>query len=181
MKRLRVYLAVLATAILSACASAYAPEGITGGFHETQINGSDWRVTYFGNGYTSVETVQTYWLYRAASLTLEHGYDGFAILSPVTLTSSPAGRGGLFLPVVDEGLSGKPYMVANIRMLHAPLPDMPGRVFNAATLKNFLEQYVTGPHCSGNVCPHVHRYLFRGFNESGQTPPPQGAAPSQRL
>jgi hypothetical protein len=38
-------------------------------------------VSFQGNGLTSQESVQTYWLYRCAGLALEKGFAGFEILS----------------------------------------------------------------------------------------------------
>jgi hypothetical protein len=161
----------VAAMALCGCVSAYAPSSISGGFDQRQVSEVVWRISYFGNAYTSVETVQTYWLYRCAEITLEQGYNGFQILSNVELTQSPSaipalfqqGDGARVIPIVESGLDGKPYMVANIMLLRAPLPDRPRVVFDANVLKTFLQPYVTGELCGGNVCPHVHRYLFPGF------------------
>ncbi len=158
---------------LAACASAYTPSSLTGGFEQRQVSEGVWRVTYNGNGYTTEETVQTYWLYRCAELALEQGYEGFQIISNVELTAAPeAGAvhaayqsGARLTPVVESGF-GKPYMVADIRLLHAPLPERARYAFDAQALKNFLEPYVTGELCGSNVCPHVHRYLFPGFPDA---------------
>lgn len=175
---LKVIVQVLFAFVLSACVSPYGPSTISGGFDQTQMREGVWRVSYYANAYTSEETVQTFWLYRCAEITLEQGYDGFQILSNVELTSAPGQfadatpalyrDGARLIPVVENGFDGKPYMVANIALLRAPLPDRPRVVFDAQALKSFLEPYVTGQRCNGNVCPHVHRYLFPGF----------GAAPS---
>jgi hypothetical protein len=151
---------------LAACASAYGPSTLTGGFEQRQLSEGVWRVTYNGNGYTTEETVQTYWLYRSAELALEQGYDGFQIISDVELIAAPApDADASLIPIVESGL-GKPYMVADIRLLRAPLPEQGRYVFDAAALKAFLEPYVTGELCNSNVCPHVHRYLFPGFGQS---------------
>jgi hypothetical protein len=73
--------ALAAAVLLASCATPYAPEGLTGGFDNKELRADVLRVRFDGNGYTSKETAQTYWLYRAAELTLEKGYAGFEILS----------------------------------------------------------------------------------------------------
>ena len=52
-----------------------------GGFSVLELRADVWRVTFGGNGYTTTETAQTYWLNRSADLTLEKGYNAFEILS----------------------------------------------------------------------------------------------------
>jgi hypothetical protein len=84
----------LVASILTGCvATPYQPSGMTGGFLTEQVGGSVYRVAFGGNGLTSRETAQTYWLYRCAELTLEKGFDGFEILTPVPLASQ--------MPAVD--------------------------------------------------------------------------------
>jgi hypothetical protein len=76
--------------ILSACATPYAQEGFTGGFEVKDLGQDVYRVRFQGNGYTSKETVQTYWLYRCAELALEQGFTGFEILSDMQFVMRPA-------------------------------------------------------------------------------------------
>lgn len=166
MSPLRIIIGLIGALALVACASSYGPSSMTGGFAERQLREGVWRVEYNGNGYTSEETVQTYWLYRSAELALEQGYDGFQIISNVELTALPDGEARI-VPAVESGL-GKPYMIADIQLLRAPLPPQGRHVFDARAMKAFLETYVT-ELCQGNVCPHVHRYLFPDF---GAAPAP---------
>lgn len=166
-RTLQVISLIVATA-LSGCASGYHSDSITGGVAQRQVSADVWWVGYAGNGFTTEETVQTYWLNRCAELTLAQGYDGFAIITPVQLTRADLAHGLAPLQIstrVDElqryELTQKPQLSGSIRLLKRPLPLVPGRVFDAAELKAFLAPYVTGPGCGGgNVCPHVHRYLF---------------------
>jgi hypothetical protein len=78
--------------VLSACATPNAQEGLTGGFAVKELGQDVYRVSFQGNGFTSRETVQTYWLYRCAELALEKGFTGFEILSDVqfVMRSPPA-------------------------------------------------------------------------------------------
>jgi hypothetical protein len=171
---MRMLKALVAAIALAGCAASSYGDGsrsITGGFYQEQISETVWRVSYFGNAYASDETVQTYWLYRAAELTLEQGYDGFRILSNVRLTQTPSAAmparfqpgEARFIPIVQSGLDGKPYMIADISLLRAPVPEQPRITFDARALQTFLAPYVHGELCGTNVCPHVHRYLFPGF------------------
>ena len=77
----RILTMLTAAVVLAACATAYQPSSFTGGFETLELRPDAWRITFSGNGYTTKETAQTYWLYRSADLALEKGYDGFEILS----------------------------------------------------------------------------------------------------
>jgi hypothetical protein len=70
--------------MLAACATQYSQEGFTGGFDVKDLGQDVYRVRFSGNGYTSRETVQTYWLYRSAQLAVESGFTGFEILSDMS-------------------------------------------------------------------------------------------------
>lgn len=168
MSGLSFAVSLMAAIVLAGCATEYGTQDLTGGYTEHQTAPDRWQLGFAGNGYTTQETVQTFWLYRAAELTLQQGYDGFEILSNITLLSFPAepdgnaklfnasaGGSSLLVPVYY-----KPTMWAEIRLLKKPFAGKPPRIFDAATLKAALEPYVKGKLCSGgNVCPHVHSYL----------------------
>lgn len=53
---------LIALFLLTGCATPYGSAGILGGFSEKNLEGDIWRVSFSGNGYTTMETVQTYWL-----------------------------------------------------------------------------------------------------------------------
>lgn len=155
--------AIVAAACLSAvagCASAYvdADGTWTGGFGVEKISDKSWIVSYSGNGYTTNETVLTYWLYRASELAIAEGFDGFSVVSSTS-------RNKTIDKLIEEGWSGKPGLYAGVHMLKAPLEERPGVTFDAKAVKAFLEPYVKGEKCGGNVCPHVHEYLYPGFGK----------------
>ncbi len=80
-----VLMAAAATLALAACATAtpYQPagyDGQRGGFAEQRIEQNRFRVGFAGNSLTSRETVETYLLFRAAELTVQNGYDWFAMV-----------------------------------------------------------------------------------------------------
>jgi hypothetical protein len=146
------------------CASGYvdADASWTGGFGVEKVSDTRWVVSYSGNGYTTHDTVMTYWLYRASELAIAQGYDGFAV-------AFKSGSDTLD-KLIDEGWSGKPGLYASVRLLKAPIEEKPGVNFEAKALKAFLEPYVNGKKCSGNVCPHVREYLYPGFGKPAAAP-----------
>lgn len=83
----RSSLALLA-GVLAACATATPYQPVTEGFgySEQKLESNRYRVTFAGNQRTPQETVENYVIYRAAELTLEHGYDWFALSDRTTST-----------------------------------------------------------------------------------------------
>jgi hypothetical protein len=156
-------LAAVALCALAACATPYQSSGTTGGSSDKELEPGIWRVVYGGNGYTSRETVQVYWLYHSAELALAKGYDGFEILSDVRFVGTRievAAGGAVYVPIYT-GDANKPSIEGDIRLLKQPIDPAPPKIFSARPLKEALERHVTGEKCSlGNVCPHVHRYLL---------------------
>lgn len=79
---------------LAACATPtpYQPVGpgktASGGYSEQRVESNRFRVNFQGNSLTSRETVEGYLLYRAAELTVQNGYDWFAIVDRDTDKSS---------------------------------------------------------------------------------------------
>ena len=71
---------------LAACATPTPYQPLTpgrssdGGFSEVRLEPNRARVTFQGNSLTSRETVEGYLLFRAAELTVQSGYDWFAIV-----------------------------------------------------------------------------------------------------
>lgn len=168
----------LGAALLGGCVSEYGPSNWTGGYSETMVSPDVWTVRFGGNGYTTQETVQTYWLYHCAEFALSKGYSGFEILTAVDLSwldqrPTPEGGppviikaghtgGGHSVYVYSGGgtLAYKPAIAAQIRLLKGPVAQAPGRVFDAEKLKAMLGPHVNGEKCGGNVCPYVHKYLY---------------------
>ena len=156
MKRFAIVVPCVLGLVLCACATGYQPSNFTGGYTDIKTSGQVWNIRYGGNGYTTAETVQTFWLYHAAELTLAQGYDGFRILGSPGVAP---GHGATELPV-DVGLVGKPSLTLNIMLFKKPFISKPPVVFDAGALKARLEPLVKGGLCEGNVCPHVHSYLM---------------------
>jgi hypothetical protein len=71
-----------ATAVtLVSCATPYQEYGLTGGADVKELRPDVFRVSFGGNGFTTRESVQVYWLKRCADLAIERGFTGFEILS----------------------------------------------------------------------------------------------------
>ena len=85
--------ALLTLGGLAACATPtpYQPnmrgQAVSGGYSEARIETDRWRVNFAGNSLTSRETVEGYLLFRAAELTLQQGYDWFAVVQRDTETN----------------------------------------------------------------------------------------------
>ncbi len=172
------FLMLAAVAVsLASCATPYAQSGLTGGFDVQELRPDVFRVSFQGNGYTSRETVQVYWLYRCAQLALEKGFTGFEILSDMQFVMrSPSmddrGRPRLSssvaslrtrIPVTHGGGGSvpKPAIEGDVHFISTPVVAAPPKVFNAKELRDQLEPIVAAEKCGvGNVCPHVHEYLL---------------------
>ncbi|QOZ76639.1 hypothetical protein XH83_14965 [Bradyrhizobium sp. CCBAU 53351] len=79
----RVSMLAAAAAVLVSCSTPYQQQSITGGSDVKELRADVYRVSFQGNGYTTRESVQVYWLYRAAQLALEKGFAGFEVLSDI--------------------------------------------------------------------------------------------------
>lgn len=66
--------------VLFGCVSPYKQEGFGGGFSETQLDTSVFRVSFRGNGVTQAERVEELALLRSAELTLKNGFTHFAVI-----------------------------------------------------------------------------------------------------
>lgn len=159
LRLLPVLAAVLLLPALQGCATNYQEESITGGWMESEVRPGVWAVGYAGNGFTSYETIQAYWLYHVAELTLQKGYDGFEIVSDMELSSADAITGFRKVQYYTNH-DDKPHLFGTIRLLKKPVFARPPRIFDAAALHAALEPRVKGQLCGSNVCPHVHDYLM---------------------
>ncbi|WP_249140620.1 CC0125/CC1285 family lipoprotein [Bradyrhizobium manausense] len=74
---------VAVAAILVSCSTPYQQQSFTGGSDVKELRPDVFRVSFQGNGYTTRESVQVYWLYRAAQLAVEKGFAGFELLSDI--------------------------------------------------------------------------------------------------
>ena len=72
---------------VTACKSTgYQPESSAGGFSEIQLDTNIFKVTYKGNGLTSVEEASDFSLLRSAELSHKHGFKYFVIVEEENYT-----------------------------------------------------------------------------------------------
>lgn len=87
---MRVLIATAAAAILAGCATAYQPNGLTGGFSETKLSQNVYRISFQGNGFNRPEQASEMSLLRAAELMQESGYPFFIVMDERTRTDYTA-------------------------------------------------------------------------------------------
>ena len=115
---LRVLMIAAAAVGLASCATPYAEQGLLGGFDGRELRPDVYRVSFQGNGYTSRESVQAYWLYRCAELALEKGFAGFEILSDMQFVMQR--------PAVDD--VDTPALTSSIASMRTRIPVSPDEV-----------------------------------------------------
>lgn len=212
-----------AAVTLVSCATPYQDYGLTGGAESKELRPDVFRVSFGGNGFTTRESVQVYWLKRCADLAIEKGFTGFEILSdmqfamqrPSTDPVAPRLKSSLASLNTEIPVSGgeaadfsvwrrdahpaaqsdhptrmaaavfiysggasipKPAIEGDVHFLTGPVESAPPKIFNARALLAQLDPLVNGEKCGGNICPHVHDYLFPK-GKLGSTPqPPRGAS-----
>ncbi|NDD92458.1 hypothetical protein EBZ37_10275 [bacterium] len=73
---------------LQACATPYQTMGVKGGYHDMQLGDAVFEVTFSGNGYTSEDTVNRFFLRRCAEVTRSNGFEYFVFLENRDASSS---------------------------------------------------------------------------------------------
>ncbi|MBR0833993.1 hypothetical protein JQ612_12400 [Bradyrhizobium manausense] len=133
----RVSMLAAAAAILVSCSTPYQQSGFTGGSDVKELRPDVYRVTFQGNGYTTRESVQVYWLYRSAQLAVEKGFAGFEILSDIqfVMRRPPADdrhpRLAVAVPSLRTHIPVSPQEAADFRIRDDDLamrPDEPVRL-----------------------------------------------------
>jgi hypothetical protein len=129
-------LPMLLVAVLAGCqATPYQPAAARDGFGEVEFEANIWRIRFMHNAFTTRETAQSYWLYRASELAISKGYDGFEVLA----------LGGRARAAGDGLSSSSSFVIeGDIRMLKQPFESIPPKTYNAAALKAVLDPYVAG-------------------------------------
>ena len=90
--RVRIRLAALsAVCLLAGCATAYQPDGVSGGYADRRLNDNTEQISFRGDRFTSPETLHSYLFRRCADLTLQDGYDHFELVTPVESSAYVAG------------------------------------------------------------------------------------------
>ena len=86
----RLSILAAAAVTLVSCATPYQDYGVLGGLDAKELRPNVDRVSFQGNGLTTRESVQVYWLNRCAELAIEKGYAGFEVLSDMPVRDAPS-------------------------------------------------------------------------------------------
>jgi len=76
---LKFILSLMFLFFVCACATPYVKSSPVGGYEETRLGKNIFKVTFSGNGYTSVSRAKDFAILRCAEVALENGYNFFAI------------------------------------------------------------------------------------------------------
>ena len=159
MSKQSVLLTLLVLA-LAACATPYQPRGLLGGYAETQLGENIFRVSFTGNGDTSVERAEDFALLRSAEVALEHGFTHFVVIAEkdqsqyvthreptrsVSSQTSTTSRDTTRTKTTTTTSGGQTTVVrqpgtVNLIACFNGKPDVPGMVFDAQFLVNSLTQ-----------------------------------------
>lgn len=153
----RLLYPLVGCALLAGCASgpAYRPAEQAGdyGYRDTLLTSDRYRVSFVGDAGTARENVETFALFRAADVSLAHGYDHFRITaretSPITTTSgggpsTSIGYGwgypfwGSSIGYSTGGYSRTRYETVLEIQVGAEVPTTGAEVYNAVELKRNL-------------------------------------------
>ena len=94
-----------AAVTLVSCATPYQESGFTGGAYVKELRPDVFRVSFGGNGFTTKESVQVYWLKRCADLAVEKGFTGFEILSDMQFSMRRPSTNDPFTPRLKSSLA----------------------------------------------------------------------------
>jgi len=73
-------IALSAAYLLTSCATAYQPDGFTGGYSDQRLDDNTVQVSFRGNRFNTPETLHSYLLRRCADVTVQDGYDYFVLV-----------------------------------------------------------------------------------------------------
>ena len=124
---MRTLLILTAVTTLAACATAYQPEGFSGGFTETQLDKNVFRVSFQGNGYTGANRAEDMALLRSAELTLKNGFTHFVIVDGRSRTDYSA-----FTTPTQSNTTGSVSSYGNTASFNAQTRTTGGQTFIAA-------------------------------------------------
>lgn len=96
--------ALVAIFSIGGCATTYQPKSFTGGFSETNLGPTSFKIAFSGNGFTSPERASDFAMLRAADKSIEDGCNYFAVMneseggstSSFTTSTASFGRYGMW-------------------------------------------------------------------------------------
>ena len=128
--------------LLSACATEYQSQGLTGGFNDTLTGPNTATVSFKSNAFTSMEQTKSFAFRRAAEITLQNGYDYFLVENnnqfvkeeqlQGTVSCTTTGYGSTYTTYntncnnIGGGTITKPRVELEIRMFNGDVPNETG-------------------------------------------------------
>lgn len=73
--------ALSAVCLLGSCATAYQPDGVSGGYADRRLRDNTAQVSFRGNRFSTPETLHAFLLRRCADVTLQNGYNYFVLVN----------------------------------------------------------------------------------------------------
>lgn len=151
-------LMLVCSVVVAGCATAYQPQGLSGGFTETQLDTNVWKVSFRGNGYTKGDKAEDFAMLRSAELALANGFTHFAFASSKTgvetstmttpTTSYTSGSAGAYGNNIYGSSTTRTYggdtifiskpSASNTVVMFKGKPDLNGMVYDASFLCNSL-------------------------------------------
>ncbi len=137
MKIKSLLVALLCAAVIG-CATPYRPHNGFTGYYEVQLAENTFMVSFVGNELTNIDTSINYALLRSAQLTIEKGYNFFAITGSNSSQNTSTGY-------VSTGLVTVPYTsvspsTKNIIVMFKQKPES-GVAYHAPTVfKNLTKE-----------------------------------------
>jgi hypothetical protein len=116
--------ALSAVCLLAACATAYQPDGVSGGYSDQRLNDNTAQVSFRGNRFISPDTLHSYLLRRCADVTLQNGYRYFVLVAPIESSANVAGTR------VDDLFSAS----TTIKMIKGNDPTSEANAYDAAAV-----------------------------------------------
>jgi len=95
--------------LLAACfqTTPYQPDGLGGGYSDSQVDPSTMQVSFRSNSQTPMRTVELFMLYRCAQLTRDAGYDYFVLVNPATGMADTTRGVGPETVAADESIAAR--------------------------------------------------------------------------
>lgn len=139
---------VLLCAVLTGCATAYAPSGMSGGYRESQLAEDVFKVTFQGNGYTKLDEVQEMALLRSAEVVSERGFTHFVMLDEQSHIEQKA-----FTTPIQARTTGTVSSYGTTSYVNARTQYTGGQTFtsNHPMVTNLVRAYKTAPQGEGLV------------------------------
>lgn len=128
---MRKLLVAVLSVVLFGCATPYQPFELfgRGGYQDRQISNDTYQISYYGNGATNLQTLNSLLLYRTAEIASDKGFDYFEVL-----------RGSGRIPLSAAG--GFKRVEHTVRMYQGAPVKMTSSIFMVKNVKDEFGPYI---------------------------------------